>query len=119
MLKKKLKLNSTEIKDIFIKKTPYKVSRGVFFDIKIYYLKEENNIDLKISIILSSKNFKKAVIRNKIKRRLYSVLENWKKENSDIKNIFIVIYPKKEILNIEFLDLKKEVYNSLNNNIQK
>ena len=40
MLKKKFKLNSTEIKDIFIKKTPYKVSRGVFFDIKIYYLKE-------------------------------------------------------------------------------
>ena len=70
MFKKRFKLNSTEIKDVFIKNTPYKVIRGIFFDIKVYSFKYDNNTNLKITIIISSKNFKKAVVRNKIKRRL-------------------------------------------------
>ena len=115
MFKKRFKLNSTEIKDVFIKNTPYKVLRGIFFDIKVYSFKYDNNTNLKITIIISSKNFKKAVVRNKIKRRLYAILENWIKENFNIKNTFIIFYIKKEILSISFLDLKKEVYNSLNN----
>ena len=116
MLKKIFKLNSIEIKNLFDKKdTPLKAIRGVFFDIKAFYLKESINIDFKSAVILSSKNFKKAVIRNKIKRQVYSILETWQKENHNIKNTFFIIYPKKEIVNLSFLQLKKEVYNGLNN----
>lgn len=132
MLKKTYKLSSFEIKDLFIKKdTPFKIFRGVFFDIKFFIKKDSlntKNID-KIAVILSSKNFKKAVDRNKIRRRIYSICEKYTKENkkntenkeskSGFKNNFcILIYPKKEIKNVKFLDLQKEVYNSLNNNLK-
>lgn len=116
MLKKIFKLNSQEIKDLFDKKdTSLKTLRGVFFDIKAFYLKNDLNINFKSAIIISSKNFKRAIDRNKIRRQIYSILEVWQKENSNIKNTFFIFYPKKEIINFSFLELKKEVYNSLNN----
>lgn len=115
MLKKIYKLKSLQIKSLFNKKeTPFKVIRGVFFDIKIF--KNQNDLGNKNAVITSSKNFKKAIIRNKIRRRIYSIIEGFLKENqANIeKNLSILIYPKKEILNIKFSDLQKELYNSLN-----
>jgi len=116
MLKKIFKLNSFEIKNIFTKKdTQLKALRGVFFDIKAFYLENINKEEIKFAVVISSKSFKKAVERNKIRRQIYSILEIWQKENLKIKNIFFIFYPKKEIQNLKFLDLEKEVYNGLNN----
>ncbi len=116
MLKKIFKLNSEEIKNLFDKKdTSFKNLRDVFFDIKAFYLKKDLNINFKSAVIISSKNFKKAVERNKIRRQIYSILESWQKENTNIENTFFIFYPKKEIINLSFLELKKEVYNTLNN----
>lgn len=117
MLKKIYKLKSLEIKNLLNKKeTPFKVIRGVFFDIKIFKNKNEASNIIKNTIITSSKNFKKAVTRNKIRRRIYTILEYFLKENEINleKHISIIIYPKKEVINIKFSDLKKELYNSLN-----
>ncbi len=113
MLKKIYKLNSEELKTIFNKKnTSIKIIRGVFFDLK--YIKKDEFENVKFSIILSSKNFKKAIIRNKVKRIFFSIIKDWQKDNNLFDSIQILIYPKKEVLNLLFLELKKEVYNSLN-----
>ncbi len=106
MLKKEFKLKSLEINNLLNKKeTPFKIKRGVFFDVKIFL----TNDKFKSAIIISSKLFKKAKDRNKIRRQIYSILENMNKER-DIFNTYI-FYPKKEINNTKFQDLIKEVYN--------
>ncbi len=122
MLKKIYKLTSFEIKNIFVKKnTPIKTERGVFFDIKY---KKENILNLKegslfkTGIVISKKNFKNSVDRNKIRRQIYTIIENYKKNLKDeyLENskIFLIFYIKKEIKEIKFSLLEKEVYNTLN-----
>lgn len=122
MLKKIYKLTSFEIKNIFVKKnTPIKIERGVFFDIKY---KKENILNLKegslfkTGIVISKKNFKNSVDRNKIRRQIYTIIENYKKNLKDeyLENskIFLIFYIKKEIKEIKFSLLEKEVYNTLN-----
>lgn len=126
MLSKKNKLNTEEIKNLFDKKEGFSFSlktiRHDFFDIKIFSgTNKENNIPLpydKFSVILSGKTFKKAIERNKIKRRIYSVLEIYLKSIKNTNNsYYVLIYPKKQSEDIIFQDLKKELYNILNNNL--
>ena len=129
MLSKKNKLNTEEIKSLFDKKEGFyfnlKTFRNYLFDIKIFSKNNKENTNSlsnisnnKFSVILSGKTFKKAVERNKIKRQIYSVTENYLKDIKNTDNFyFVLIYPKKEILNTKFQDLKKELYNTLNNNL--
>lgn len=116
MLKKAYKLISLEIKNLFTKDTPIKITRGVFFDIKYTSLKIEDKKNIGFAIVLSGKTFKKAVERNKIRRQIFSILEKYLKEKSLVfdQNLAFLIYPKKEIKTIKFLDLEKELYNTLN-----
>lgn len=121
MLKKTFKLKSFEIKNVFDKKnTSFKIIREDFFDMKIFSIniEKETLFSFKYAVIMSSKNFKKAVERNKIKRRIYSILEKYNKENIKRKNVIVIIYPKLKIKDIKFLILEKEVYNTLNNTIK-
>jgi len=115
MLAKKYKLTTSEIKDLFNKKErsffSFKNSRNNLFDIK-YFSNSEIKHN-KYAVILSGKTFKKAIERNKIKRQIYSLIEKFPKK----KGSLILIYPKKEIINIQFQDLQKELYNILNNNL--
>lgn len=115
MLSKKYKLTTLEIKDLFDKKErsffSFKNSRNNLFDIKYFsnpVIKEN-----KYAVILSGKTFKKAIERNKIKRQIYSLIEKFEEK----KGSFVLIYPKKEITKTLFQDLKKELYNVLNNNL--
>jgi ribonuclease P protein component len=126
MLSKKNKLNAEEIKNLFDKKEGFsfslKIIRHDFFDIKIFSsTNKENNVRLpydKFVVILSGKTFKKAVERNKIKRRIYSLLEAYLKDLNNKNNFYyVLIYPKKQAEDIIFQDLKKELYNILNNNL--
>lgn len=115
MLAKKYKLITSEIKDLFSKKErsffSFKNSRNNLFDIK-YFSNPEIKAN-KYAVILSGKTFRTAVERNKIKRQIYSLLENLK----DKKGTFVLVYPKKEIINTKFQDLKKELYNVLSTNL--
>lgn len=115
MLSKKYKLTTLEIKDLFDKKErsffSFKNSRNNLFDIK-YFSNPEIKSN-KYAVILSSKTFKKAVTRNKIKRQIYSLVEKFEAK----AGCFVLIYPKKEIEKVLFQDLKKELYNVLNNNL--
>ena len=126
MLAKQNKLNTEEIKNLFDKKEGFsfilKTIRHDLFDIKIFSKsKKIDNIPLsdnKFAVILSGKTFKKAVERNKIKRRIYSSLESYIKDTEKINSFYyVLIYPKKQSSNILFQDLKKELYNILNNNL--
>lgn len=120
MLKKTNKLTSLEINNLFLKDTPIKIERGVFFDIK-YLLKKDLKREeiFKTGVVAPVKVFKKAVDRNKIRRQIYSILEKYKKElESKNIQIFLIFYIKKTIKNIKFSILEKEVYNILNNIIK-
>ena len=129
MLSKKNKLNTEEIKSLFDKKEGFsfilKTIRNDFFDAKIFSKSKKENagsfsdiFSNKFAVILSSKTFKKAVERNNIKRQIYSIIENYLKDSKNTNTFyFVLIYPKKDILNIKFQDLKKELYNTFNNNL--
>lgn len=116
MLAKKYKLTTLEIKDLFDKKErsffSFKNSRNSLFDIK--YFSNSKIKENKYAVILSGKTFKTAIERNKIKRQIYSLIEKFEIK----KGCFVLIYPKKEIIKILFQDLKKELYNDLNNNLK-
>lgn len=117
MLKKSFKLSSLEIKSFLNDKNILtKTFRNSFLDSKFILAKslftEEES--LKFAVILSSKVFKKAVTRNKIRRRMFSLIENYLKERKNLTNrkiLGILIYPKKEIQELKFSDLQEKVYN--------
>ncbi|MEI6353000.1 MAG: ribonuclease P protein component [Candidatus Nomurabacteria bacterium] len=118
MLAKIYKLTALEIKDLFNKKErsffSFKNTRNELFDIKYFSNSEIRNN--KYAVILSGKIFKKAIERNKIKRQIYTLIEKSNK-NSQKSGKYVLIYPKKEIINTLFQDLEKELYNVLNNNL--
>lgn len=112
MFKKVNKLSSLEIKNFFLNKETsfdFNIKRSTLFDIKV--LSGKGVESLKVGVVVSSKITKSAIRRNKIKRQIYSVLSSFIKEKK-IKAM-ILIFPKREVLNIKFLDLKKELYNVL------
>jgi len=116
MLSSKLKLKKKDIDFLIIDKKGelLKVIRNNYFDAKVF--KENVFIKNKASVIISSKTFKKATERNKIKRKYYSILKKILKLKlkKNINNINFIFYPKKEVFNIKFFLLEKEVYNELN-----
>lgn len=116
MLKKKYKLSSFEISNILNKKnSPYKILRGEFFDTKVFLNKDLNFT--KVATIVSGKKIKRAVDRNRLRRRFYSILSTYNRQNPEFLNEkrLILIYLKKEVSESSFLDIQKELYNSLNN----
>ncbi len=117
MLKKPLKLNSLEIKSFLtnFNKFVNKTERQNYFDLRFFIQKGLENKNTKFAVIISNKVFKKAVFRNKVRREIYSIIENYLKENFFKNKIeAVLIYPKKDILNLKFLDLKNLLYNTLN-----
>ena len=124
MLKKKYKTTTLDIKNVFSKKkeenTPYidgtkkevskekkllKIFRTNFFDLKIFL----NQEGLKVGVIISGKLFKRSVDRNKIKRRIFSIFSKILKNKKENLSQIFLFYPKKEIKDIKFQDLEKEI----------
>lgn len=85
--------------------------RKYFSGFNLLFLNDENLKNSKIGIIISSSVFKKAVLRNKLKRRTRSViLEFLKHEELKYRLIFIF---KKESAFFSYTVLKKEIEKSL------
>ena len=63
----------------------------------------------KYAVVVSSKISKRAVERNKIRRRLYSILS----KNFPSKGLVGAFFVKKEALKATFKELEKEVGNAL------
>ena len=113
MLPSKFKLKKQEIQNIFIKRNHKLLSviHGSCFDLKLFSFEQKKG-----SVVVSSKMFKRAVDRNKIKRMFYGVLEKIFKDKKDSnKNIVFIFYPQKKVLEFSFFILQKEVYNVIKN----
>ena len=61
----------------------------------------------KFSVSVSKKVAKRAVDRNRIKRRVYAVLRNAKKDLK--KSVFIMIMPKRECQIIKLEEIRNEI----------
>ncbi len=108
MLKKKFRLKGEDIKKFFLNNFKKIASQ----EITIYYQKNKLNYP-RFVVFVSPKVFKKAVLRNKLKRRVYAIIEKILKER-EIKpyDFFINLKAEKNfqdlqiILNSMFLKIK-------------
>ena len=96
MIKKKFKLRGEDIKKFFA--TKFKKIKTD--NLLIYYQKNHLNYP-RFAVIPKKEIFKKAVQRNKIKRKIYAIIRELLKENK-IKSYDFLIFPlEKEINGIE------------------
>ena len=96
MLPKKKRLTKSDFTNL----KPKVIFRGVYVDIATAPGKE-----IKFSCVVSKKRIKKAVLRNKARRRVYSVLGD-----VSIKTpCFVVVYPKHTVHSGNYLHLKNEI----------
>jgi ribonuclease P protein component len=76
------------------------VYRGIFIDVA-----KTSHKEALFACIVSKKTLKKAVDRNKVRRRIYSLL----KEKDLDPTLSLIVYPKKESLIVPFIQLKEEL----------
>jgi ribonuclease P protein component len=108
MLPKKNLLKKKKDFDNIFKKGKTMAGKLVF----LRFLK--NNLeDVRVGFIVSSKISKKAVIRNKIKRRLREIFKN--NINNIKKKIDIIIIAKPEIVNKNYQDIKNDIEKLIQN----
>lgn len=98
MLPKPKRLNSAD----FIKLNTRNVFRGFFVDIA---LSNSHNKNTKFACVISKKKIKKSVDRNRVKRRIYSIIEKINLNG----NYDIIIYPKFTVLSGKFESIKSEI----------
>jgi ribonuclease P protein component len=67
----------------------------------------------KFSVVVSKKVAKTAVLRNKIRRRVYSCIREILKTSSTRKPGLLVFFAKKDVDKLKFINLKSEVENLL------
>ncbi len=106
MLSKNKKVNTILFKEIlkFGKKDFFKY----FYIVKTENKNQENS---HITFVAPKKQFKKAVERNNIKRKCFSAIDNL--YSSIPSSLNIIFFLKKEILELNSQELKKEIKNSL------
>lgn len=106
MLAKNKKANKNTIKKVFLRS--YSKHSPSFI---IRFINEENATNSKSSVLVSSKIYKKAVDRNKIKRIIYSILNSL---NKDLKKGYaFVLIIKKPLNDRVFVSIKAELTNLL------
>lgn len=106
MLSKKNRLNRKYFKLLF-----KKGKRKIFSGFNLLFLKNDNLENCEIGIIIPSSVFKKAVLRNKLKRRTRSAILNFlKREKIKYRIVFIF---KKESADFSYNILKQEIEESL------
>lgn len=101
MIKKKFKLKGKDIQKFFTSR--FKKIDGENF--LIYYQKNTFYYP-RFTVIPKKEIFKRAVQRNKIKRKIYAIIKDILKE-CKIKNFDFLIFPKKSSLNELEPELKK------------
>lgn len=104
MIPKKLRINKQDTE--WVLKKGEQVTSDLFI---VRFLSNQNNGDKpQFSIVTSTKLAKKAVDRNKLKRRIYEAIRMNMPEKLPLK---IVIIPKKRTLNVEYEEIDKDVKN--------
>jgi ribonuclease P protein component len=65
------------------------------------------------TVVTGSKNQKKAVLRNKIRRQLYSLFRSYINENKGFSETQGILYVSKQIYELSYGDLRRYVYEIL------
>lgn len=82
-----------------------RIYHSPLFSVNVLKNKEDNNF--RVSVVISKKIAKKATERNLLKRRFLSVLKNNK---NLLKNDFLYIfYPKKDVQTADFKEIEFEI----------
>ncbi len=76
------------------------VYRGAFFDVSV-----APGETTKFACVVAKKRIKRAVDRNKARRKIYTLLSNITTKTP----LFIFVYPTKNILTAPFFTLKEEI----------
>lgn len=103
MIKARDRLDSHSVKEVFEKG---KRRSGKNFSVSFISSSGRSGF----AVTVSKKIAPKAVVRNKIRRRIYSAL---REARDFLPRARIVIVPKKSILEISFEDLKKEICDTI------
>lgn len=119
MLAAKYRLKKVRDFNLLVKRGLWR--RGVLVDLK--YLELAKNLDyfpkkidpavfasqLKWAFAVGLKISKKAITRNRIKRQLSEIVRLFLKENKTRSGLYLLLVPKKDILEVEFEIIKKDV----------
>jgi|SRR3989344_6203080 len=98
MLSKRERLSARDISSLSIGKSVF----GAHISLRYVFTSTK-----KFSVSVSKKVAKRAVDRNRIRRRVYSVLRDVK---GDVKkSVFVMIMPKKECQTIKLEEIKSEL----------
>ncbi len=108
MLSKNKKINT-----ILFKKVLKSGKKDYFKYFYILSLEEKEQKNSHISFVAPKKQFKKAIERNNIKRKCFGVIKNL--YSTIPSSLNIIFFLKKEILELNYRNLKKEIKESLNN----
>ena len=106
MLAKENKINTQLFKDVLNKGKFYNFT---FFSTKFLRLTEES--ESKFAFVAPKKAFRKAVLRNLIRRKSYNIIKNARK--NIIPSTAVIFFFKKEASDLDFSDLEKEIIFSL------
>lgn len=108
MLAKKYRLDPKRIP--FIAKRGKKFS-GQYFDLKVWYDEELEFPNFALAV--STKVDQKAVVRNRIKRKMRAAIEELLKEDFFKKGSYLFIVKNNEVANLkqsELVDLTRRIY---------
>lgn len=109
---------SAKPKILGLKDVSFVKSKGVFVSTPFFnarVLTEDNTkLELHLCVVCPKKFFKKAVTRNKVKRRIRAAFYEALKKTENIQRIKISILPSKTILSSEFEQLVLESLNVIN-----
>lgn len=108
MIKKKFRLSTAELKIFFNQK----FSKFNINNLKVFY--QQSNLPYpKFAVICKKNLFKKATSRNKVKRRIYSIIDQLIKDKN-LKSLNFVIVPEaKEIESEDFALLESKIRDAL------
>jgi ribonuclease P protein component len=68
--------------------------------------------ELHVSVVVSKKNAKKAVLRNKIRRRIYDIVRHYR-DAKGLTGVYIFL-TKEQVTHTPYTSLKEEVEKKLN-----
>lgn len=83
-----------------------KKNKKIITNVVTVFYRSTNSVEYKIAIIVSKKNFKKAVIRNKVKRQVRAIINDLKLK---LNNLNIVIIVKNNWLHNDYKTNKKSL----------
>lgn len=96
MLPKSERLTKTDFKGLH----PRVIFRGTYIDVAV-----SPAVKLCFACIISKKRIKKAVERNKARRKIYSIVENTKPKTPHM----VILYPKQSVLTSNYKNIKTEI----------